>query len=71
MAYEHSPIQHDETAHGIVTNCTEHPWWTSFRFFREDARFTACAHEAREHPNDYRNRDVWRKQHGGVSFPEL
>lgn len=70
MTYQHSPIQSDESEGGIVTTCETHPWWTSFRFYREDAQRSACVHEALEHKGDYRHRDVYRKQHG-VSFPEL
>ena len=70
MAYQHSPIQHDESGAGIVTTCTDHDWWNAFRFFRDDSQTAACRHEAAEHPGDYRHRDVYRKQHG-VSFPEL
>lgn len=70
MAQNPSPIQSDASTGGIVSACADHEWWRSFRFFPEDAQMSRCRHEAAEHPGDYRQRDVYRKQHG-VSFSEL
>ena len=66
---QHGPIQHDSSSTGIVSTCTEHPWWRSFRFFRDDAVTAGCRHERDEHPGDHHQRDLYRKRHG-VSFPE-
>ncbi|MDQ1169583.1 hypothetical protein QE392_001387 [Microbacterium proteolyticum] len=51
-----SPIQLDCSPVGIVVACEEHPWWRAFRFHKEDAWNSACAHEEREHGDDRRQR---------------
>lgn len=55
---DHSPIYLDESQYGIVSRCTEHDWWSSFRFYRDDAYAAMCAHEEREHAGDYRVRNA-------------
>lgn len=55
-----SPIHLDESQAVIVVHCTEHPWWTACRFYRDEAQDAACAHESREHPGDNRHREARR-----------
>lgn len=57
-----SPIHVDESNVLIVIHCDEHDWYRSCRFHRDEAHDAACAHEEREHPNDYRQRDARAKR---------
>lgn len=53
-----SPIKLDCSSHLIVVYCAEHPWWRAGRFHKDEAWDAACAHEEREHPDDYHQRDA-------------
>lgn len=53
-----SPIKLDCSESLIVIYCTEHPWWRACRFHKDEAWDSACGHEQREHPHDYRQRNA-------------
>jgi hypothetical protein len=57
-----SPIYLDESPALIVIKCTEHDWYNSCRFHRDEAYDAACAHEAAEHAGDVRHRDARAKR---------
>lgn len=51
-----SPIRLDYSSTGIVIVCAHCPWWSAFRFTREQAWACALAHEEREHPGETHQR---------------
>lgn len=55
-----SPIRLDESKALIVIYCTDHDWYKSSRFHRDEAYDAACDHEEREHAGDQRQREARR-----------
>lgn len=58
-----SIIRLDYSSTGIVIVCAECPWWSAFRFHKDDAWDAACAHEERVHPENNHQRDARHQRH--------
>lgn len=57
-----SPIHLDISSTGIVVYCLECPYWTAFRFHKEDAWAAAVVHEERTHPDRKEQRNAMFKR---------